>query len=59
MEKDILPDVVSGVELVTDVNTHVVYHIMVFHDSIEFNWKDHITMCLYIAGSFYTPARYL
>ena len=37
MRKLILPDVVSGVELVTDVNTHVVDHIMVFQDSIELN----------------------
>ena len=47
MEKDSLPDVVSGVELVTDVNTHVVDHIMAFQDSLEFNWKDHIKKCLY------------
>ena len=47
MEKDSLPDVVSGVELVTDVNTHVVDHIMAFQDSLEFNWKYHINKCVY------------
>ena len=52
MEKDSLPDVVSGVELVTDVNTHMVDHIMAFQDSLEFNWKDHINKCLYASKPF-------
>ena len=57
LEKDGLPDVVSGVELVTDVNTHVVDHIMAFQDSLEFNWKDHINMFICIQTFHRRPLK--
>ena len=47
-----LPDIVLRVELVTDTDTDMVDHMMVFYDCAELNWKTGkiLTRCFIISS---------